>query len=83
MKRINKVKHKTGINKITLGNPRYKDEEWFWTTEYIFYLEHYQIEIPDAFIMKMVDAQFKAPDRSEFDIEVLRDLEQQISALEG
>ncbi|MEO1628471.1 MAG: hypothetical protein AAFV25_25210, partial [Bacteroidota bacterium] len=56
----------------------YTDGEWFWTTEYIFYVNRYQIDIPDDFLLKMKSSSFKVPTESELGEEALANLQEEI-----
>ena len=39
---------------VVIGPPNvFTDGEWTWSNELLFYIEHYHIEIPTAFLQKM------------------------------
>ena len=61
------------------GPSVYIDGEWFWTTEYIFYIQKFQVEIPEAFISKMTHLKFTVPTGEELGgKEILMSLEKEI-----
>ena len=60
----------------TIGTPTaYTDGEWIWTTEYIFYLEKYDILVSNEFYKHLLKKDFKTPDESTLSEELLDNLE--------
>lgn len=48
------------ITEERIGYPCiYTDGEWFWTSEYIYYYENYNLEMPEEFIKTMESNCFK------------------------
>ncbi len=63
------------ITEATIDTTVYTDGEWLWSSEYIFYLGKYDIEIPEAFIKYLVKKNFKIPTEKELEEELLDTLE--------
>lgn len=62
-----------------VGTPYvYTDGEWFWTTEYIYYLENYDIFIPEEFLKKIVSNNYQPLSEEELGKELIASLEKEI-----
>ena len=52
----------------------YTDGEWFWTTEYMFYIKKYHLKIDPEFLVYLNKLDFTPSSRIEFSREKARDL---------
>lgn len=75
---------KCPISNEYIGTPFiYTDGEWFWTTEFIFYVTKYKNDIPSPFFEKMKSKNFDVPSEKELGEELLYSLEEEISIYYG
>ncbi len=65
-----------------IGTPYvYTDGEWLWTTEYIYYLNKYEINIPEEFIEKMIKTKFVVPTEQELGSDLISELVQKANLI--
>lgn len=64
----------------TIGTPYiYTDGEWFWTTEYIYYIENYEINLPPEFLLTMTKHKYSVLTENELGEDLISSLEKKIS----
>jgi len=57
----------------------YTDGEWLWTTEYIYYIDKYDLKIDQAFLKYLLNRSFKLPTKEDIGMDRIIELEDSIS----
>ena len=67
------------ITEEFVGTPHiYTDGKWFWTSEYIYYLENYNLELPIDFFEWMENNNYQVPKIEDFDDKEIESLQEEI-----
>lgn len=59
----------------------YTDGEWVWTTEFIYYYEHYDIDISLDFVNYMENSNYRLPMREQLGESLINDMAQKIAVI--
>ncbi|MEZ4886494.1 MAG: hypothetical protein R3E32_17285 [Chitinophagales bacterium] len=67
------------LTEEVIGTPyTYTDGKWYWTTEYIYYLENYNLSIPTDFLEWIELNNYEIPKEEDFEKERIESLKEEI-----